>query len=435
MKQAVITVGLGFGDEGKGATVDYLCRLLKARLVVRYCGGSQCGHNVELPDGRRHTFSQFGAGTLAGANTYLGQQVIINPPAMEQEAQHLKDVMGISNPYRMLTIHPRCLVSTIYHQRANQAKEYARGKSRHGSCGHGIGETRNYWLQYGEDAIFAEDLRHIHRLTEKLELLKQRKLIEFASAFESSGNLYDRLTKTARQSIDILSLSSRSIAKLLSSLSYIDREYTLNSDIPYTSTAIFEGAQGVLLDEWYGFHPYTTWSTVTPHFAIEMADHAGSEEFCVLGIIRTYMTRHGAGPLPTFDADLTARLTDPGNPENEWQGKLRCGGLDLVLLKYAIAACGGIDGLAVNHLDQVDGLFLCDAYAMMRDEEVFTNPSPNVSLSSRVQMMLEDVEPMGWHATADGLRQVLSQIAPIIVEGSGPTHEQRKSTELVFRSW
>src|SRR5215472_8223796 len=79
MKRAIITVGLGFGDEGKGATVDYLTRHFGADLVVRYCGGSQAGHNVQLPDGRRHTFSQFGAGTLAGASgrprTYLGPGV------------------------------------------------------------------------------------------------------------------------------------------------------------------------------------------------------------------------------------------------------------------------------------------------------------------------------------------------------------------------
>ena len=82
MKRAIITVGLGFGDEGKGATVDFLARKLEADLVVRYCGGSQAGHNVQLPDGRRHTFSQFGAGTLAAARTYLGPNVIIDPQSM-----------------------------------------------------------------------------------------------------------------------------------------------------------------------------------------------------------------------------------------------------------------------------------------------------------------------------------------------------------------
>src|ERR1700731_673121 len=68
MRRAIVTVGMGFGDEGKGATVDFLCRPHGADLVVRYSGGSQAGHNVQLPDGRRHTFSQFGAGTLAAEN-------------------------------------------------------------------------------------------------------------------------------------------------------------------------------------------------------------------------------------------------------------------------------------------------------------------------------------------------------------------------------
>jgi adenylosuccinate synthase len=85
MKRAIITVGLGFGDEGKGATVDALTRQFEADLVVRYCGGSQAGHNVQLPDGRRHTFSQFGAGTLAGtpsgARTYLGPRSSSTRPA------------------------------------------------------------------------------------------------------------------------------------------------------------------------------------------------------------------------------------------------------------------------------------------------------------------------------------------------------------------
>src|SRR6516164_2940819 len=95
MKRAVITVGLGFGDEGKGAAVDFLVRKLEADLVVRYCGGSQAGHNVELPDGRRHTFSQFGAGTFAAPEpprTYLGPNVIIDPLTLVREANHLTEL-------------------------------------------------------------------------------------------------------------------------------------------------------------------------------------------------------------------------------------------------------------------------------------------------------------------------------------------------------
>src|SRR3954470_20685835 len=96
MRRAIITVGLGFGDEGKGATVDYLVRKFEADLVIRYCGGSQAGHNVQLPDGRRHPCSQFGAGTLARTlrrpKTYLGSNVIIDPPALLREAEHLAEL-------------------------------------------------------------------------------------------------------------------------------------------------------------------------------------------------------------------------------------------------------------------------------------------------------------------------------------------------------
>src|SRR6476646_4048219 len=117
MKRAIITVGLGFGDEGKGATVDFLARRLGADLVVRYCGGSQAGHNVELPDGRRHTFSQFGAGTLAPQRprTYLGPNVVIDPPALLREARHLEG-LGVADPFGLLSVHPRCLVTTYWHR-------------------------------------------------------------------------------------------------------------------------------------------------------------------------------------------------------------------------------------------------------------------------------------------------------------------------------
>src|SRR5262249_20172568 len=129
-------------------------------------------------------------------------------------------------------------------------------------------------------------------------------------------------------------------------------------------TAIFEGAQGILLDEYRGFHPYTTWSTVTPHHAWELIDAMGVEAVAVLGITRAYTTRHGEGPLPTFSPELTNRLQDRGNPWNRWQGNMRCGWLDLAILRYAAAVAGPLDGIVVNHLDQVLGSewLVCDGY-------------------------------------------------------------------------
>src|SRR4051794_14130052 len=172
MKRAVITIGLGFGDEGKGATVDFLVRAWEADLVVRYCGGSQAGHNVQLPDGRRHTFSQFGAGTLALApnhpRTVLGPNVIIDPPALAREAQHLSE-LGVPDPAHLLTIHPHCLVTTPWLNLLTQLRQRPRGDPKPGSCGRATGETRHYWLKHGSDAVFAADLRERDVLRHKLE--------------------------------------------------------------------------------------------------------------------------------------------------------------------------------------------------------------------------------------------------------------------------
>src|SRR5437660_12409394 len=207
MKRAIITVGLGFGDEGKGATVDYLVRRYDADLVVRYCGGSQAGHNVQLPDGRRHTFSQFGAGTLAESSrpprTYLGPNMIIDPPALGREAQHLNE-LGVKDPLRLLTIHPRCLVTTPWLKLLNQLRELARGEARHGSCGQGIGETRSYWLKHGSDAVSASDLRDLPVLRHKLELQRQRVLLE-------CQDFLDQIDSAVLQEMDIWNLSADAV--------------------------------------------------------------------------------------------------------------------------------------------------------------------------------------------------------------------------------
>src|SRR5260370_42674938 len=121
--------GLGVAAGGNGATVVSRARRCEAALVVRYCGGSQAGHNVELPDGRRHTFSQFGAGILARDSdpprTYLGANVIIDPLALAREAHHLTE-LGVHEPARLLTVHPRCLVATPCLQTLHRLPEVSR---------------------------------------------------------------------------------------------------------------------------------------------------------------------------------------------------------------------------------------------------------------------------------------------------------------------
>jgi adenylosuccinate synthase len=445
MKRAIVTVGLGFGDEGKGATVDHLCREYNADLVVRYCGGSQAGHNVQLPDGRRHTFSQFGAGTLTGARTYLGPRMVIHPAALLREADHLR-TLNIAAPFDTLTVHPACLVSTYLHQATNQIRELARAEppleqapcehsrslrgagvsgdrwmGRHGSCGHGIGETRSYWLRYGDDAVLARDLTDRGILREKLERLRQRLLLDLQPVI-------DHVSPDVLREYDLLSLTPEAVAESLLEVGGLLHI----GEMPEHTTAIYEGAQGVLLDEWYGFHPYTTWSTVTPHHALELVVQSGAEELCVLGLTRAYATRHGAGPFPTQDESLTARIRDEGNPWNTWQGNLRSGWLDLVLLRYAVAACGSLDGLVVSCLDQAaEEARVCVAYENCKELPLPAGPS--LAHQERLTRLLETAVPVCVPAKEKSLLEMLEEVAPVALRARGPTHRDRENRGLRFR--
>ena len=401
--KAIITVGLGFGDEGKGAAVDFLTRELSAELVVRYSGGAQAGHNVQLADGRRHTFAQFGAGTFAGAKTYLGPRMIISPATMIPEADHLRS-LGIADPFALLTVHPDCLVSTVYHVAMNLLRELARGGDRHGSCGLGIGETRHYWLRYGPDAIVAGDLARRCTLIQKLTLLRERLLLEM-----------QELPKLDREWSRIMheSRSTEEADLLLEAAA----ELQIDSRLPACKTAIFEGAQGVLLDEWKGFHPYTTWSTVTPLHAWDLIAEHGIRDVTVLGVTRAYATRHGTGPFPTFSAEMTTALIDPGNPTNAWQGSIRSGPLDLVLLDYAARICQ-VDGLVVTHLDQLPRQpQLCRRYANLDRLEIPSSLKEQAELTAA----LHSAKPVIETTDAQELLAALGGLAPVWITASGPS--------------
>jgi len=334
MIDAIITVGLGFGDEGKGSAVDYLVREYNSKLVVRYNGAHQAAHTVVLPNGKKHIFSQVGSGTFAGADTFLGPRMIIELTAMANEVRALMHLLG--KPPKIY-IHPKCLVTTPYHKILNRAKEDSR-LVKHGSCGVGVGETRKYWLEHGKDAIVFEDLLGSRvELIDKLELLHQRTIAQ----------VYDLDSNSC--SLELLHLYPTDIMdSLIDGLRSVAPEMV---EFP-TSTAIvvFEGAQGVLLDENYGFHPHTTWSTTTTkhaHEIIELVNPKANKT--TIGIQRCFHTRHGNGPLPTERRDLN--LVDINNPHGKYQGAMRFGYFDNVLFKYALQT-QAIDGVFLTHCDR-----------------------------------------------------------------------------------
>jgi adenylosuccinate synthase len=240
------------------------------------------------------------------------------------------------------------LLTTPYHAAVNRAREAQRFGERHGSCGMGIGETASYALRYPQDAPRVADMTSPRTLERKLALVRDRLtselaglpgMPELASLPEFRGVIED-LPAAA----DVAAVY-RTVA---------DR-VTLTGDGYLTSLlkagpVIFEGAQGVLLDEWRGFHPYTTWSTTTFENAETLLREAGQPGTATrLGVTRTYQTRHGPGPFPTEDPAL--RIAEPHNATGRWQGPFRLGHLDALALRYAAEVAGGVDEVALTHVD------------------------------------------------------------------------------------
>lgn len=370
MERAAIVVDLGFGDAGKGLVTDHLTREMGARLVVRFHGGAQAGHNVVTPDGRHHTFSQLGAGTFVpGVETYLSEAMVVHPTALLAEAAHLLSV-GVPDALDRLFVSERALVITPFHQAANRLRELARGAGRHGSCGVGVGETVADALRDPEEAVRAGDLRHGRALVPRLLRIQARKREEVRAEIASLAGW-----APADQERDLLEdpgVPERwcgALAPLFPRVT-ITGEGWLGARLAGPGATVFEGAQGVLLDEWAGFHPYTTWSTCTFERALALLSGCAFEgEVVRVGVLRTYAVRHGAGPLPSEDTALDGLLPERHNTDGPWQGRVRRGWPDLVLARHAVEVCGGVDMLALTHLDalaRVPAWRACTAYSMGR---------------------------------------------------------------------
>ncbi|MCE7985299.1 MAG: adenylosuccinate synthetase [Caldilinea sp. CFX5] len=369
-RQAFLTVDLGFGDAGKGSIVDFLTRTYEAHTVIRYNGGAQAGHRVVATAGdgvtrQAHVFAQFGAGTLAGAATHLSRFMLLDPLAMLAEEVHLR-TLGISDAFQRTTIDREAVVITPFQRAVNRVREALRGAGRHGSCGMGIGETAADRLAYGDRVLLAGDLVDRDRLYTKLAFLrtvnlaKVEPLRDQIAACEQAAPEMAWLLDSAWDEwlLDVYDEFARQVQ--LVSGAY------LSTVLAQPGTVVFEGAQGVLLDEWVGFHPHTTWSTTTLANADQLlteADYTG--QVTRVGITRAYATRHGAGPFVTEDAALTAALPDACNSTGAWQQGFRVGWLDLVMLRYALAVAGPLDYLAVTCLDRLAALAevkLCTHY-------------------------------------------------------------------------
>jgi adenylosuccinate synthase len=350
MTKVFFVAGLGFGDEGKGTTVDYLVKKHKAGLVVRYNGGAQAAHNV-ICGGVHHTFSQFGSGTFHGAKTYLSKYMLVDLPALVKEGETLTKKIG-SSAFDLLNVDQEALLVTPYHKAANQLHELVRGRQKHGTCGMGIGEARQDFLFRPEISPVVKDLLNPKVLGEKLSEIKDLKLRTFQchdlAKDEGFSEAFNLLLTPVEDVVN------RWVSLIPTRIKITDQQF-LKEFIDSQEATVFEGAQGVLLDETYGFHPHVTWTNTTFDNALDLLSGGGVYDLEKIGVMRTYMTRHGEGPFPTRNVALASALDikDKHNSDEGWQGQFVTGSLDLVLIKYALGVLGGVNSLSITHMDHL----------------------------------------------------------------------------------
>jgi adenylosuccinate synthase len=397
VNEHVAVVDLGYGDAGKGTVVDALCASAPVRAVLRFNGGAQAAHNVIHDDGRHHTFAQFGSGTLRGVPTHLTRFMVVDPLALAAEAA------ALGNPFELLTVDEDALLATPWHRAANQRREAARGSGRHGSCGMGVGETMAYALSH-PSAPRVGDVRSRSVL--------RRRLAEVAEFFDNPDIPFDDVVETF--------LAFGRAVRIVDG-SHVDR---LLAEGP----CVFEGAQGVLLDEWRGWHPHTTWSTTTFDNVNELCP-----SFRRLGVVRTYTTRHGAGPFVTADESLT--LPEAHNGRGVWQGAFRTGHFDAVAHRYAVTVAGGVDALAVTHLDVAEStpeLQVCTSYDLDGVPWSTIEPGPFRDLAHQqgLTALLDRARPGARHrpdSFADEIGSLLG--APVAIESRGPRAADKRFTD------
>lgn len=321
-KRSYAVIGASYGDEGKGLITDYLARTTSPDYVIRFNGGAQAGHTVVTPD-KRHVFKHLGAGTFAGIPTVLSEYFLCNPILFNAELAELRNVAPD------VIVDENALVTTPFDMLVNQAIERIRGRDKHGSCGIGINET----VTRSEKTAFAirvQDLVSEQTLRFKLQLIIDQyypqRIIQLGLNVEQAEELMTKLKSSTFTEGFIIECE-----RFLSAVRLIDDI----KDLKPTSV-VFEGAQGLALDEFSKDFPHVTRSRTGLHNVLRLCHRLGINNLVPTYVTRSYLTRHGAGPFPNELLIHHGRglkpfhqVVDQTNVENEHQGRLRFAHLDI----------------------------------------------------------------------------------------------------------
>jgi adenylosuccinate synthase len=388
MGRFVIVIGTQWGDEGKGKLVDLLTE--RAAAVARFQGGHNAGHTLVI-DGRKTILSLLPAGILrAGVQCLIGNGVVLSLEALFREAEALQ-AQGVP-VFERLRISPACPLILPSHIALDRARETARGANAIGTTGRGIGPA--YEDKVARRAVRVADLFQRDRFAAKLgEMLDFHNFVlqrYFGQApVDFQRTLDEQLQFAARLRpilVDVTAVLSR-----------------LRQD---GANVLFEGAQGAMLDVDVGTYPFVTSSNTTAGGAATGTGLGPCAFDQVLGIVKAYATRVGAGPFPTelFD-DYGEHLSRVGREFGSVTGRRRrCGWFDAVALRRVIAH-SSVSSLCMTKLDVLDGLDtirICIGYRL--GGQTVSEPPLFADAYAEAEPVYEEMP--GWKESTVGARQL-----------------------------
>jgi len=336
----VVVVGTQWGDEGKGKVIDLLTP--QTDYVVRFQGGNNAGHTLVV-NGEQTICHLVPSGILhEDKKNLIGNGVVVDPEVLLEEIDMLRK-RGITIGPENLSLSEKAHLIMPYHKAIDLAREKAKGKSKIGTTGRGIGPC--YEDKVGRIGIRAIDLLELESLEEKIKSNLEEKnfyLTKFLNAaplaFEAIFDEYRTMAGILQPYISNVSLE-------------IDHAVKLGKNI------LFEGAQGTHLDVDHGTYPFVTSSNPVSGSVCAGAGVGPDKLHHIVGIVKAYTTRVGAGPFPTeLENETGDYIQEKGAEFGATTGRRRrCGWLDLVMIRDSVRL-NGLTSLSITKLDVLSGL-------------------------------------------------------------------------------
>jgi len=349
----IVIIGTQWGDEGKGKIVDLLAEY--ADLVVRFQGGNNAGHTMVVND-KQFISHLVPSGILQGKTCIIGNGMVVDPEVLIEEIDYLIKE-GISITADQLRISEKAHVIMPYHRAIDLAREAMKGDKKIGTTGRGIGPCY-------EDKATRRGVRFV-------DLLDSEVFYEKVSALLKEKNFYlEKYLGAESLELDgIIEQYSACAERLAPHVANIS--ISISDAVKTGKQVLFEGAQGTHLDIDHGTYPFVTSSNTLSGNACCGSGVGPKDITGVVGVVKAYTTRVGAGPFPTELLDETGdRMQQKGVEFGATTGrKRRCGWLDLVMVNNAVRL-NGLTGLAITKLDVLDGfetLNICTGYEVNGD--------------------------------------------------------------------